>query len=78
MKKILSIMLAAILLFGLFGCGNEKPQATQGTGTFQVGFGKVDITPTEPIHMRSYGDPATHISEGALDQLNAMYKEENP
>ena len=53
MKKILSLLLCLVLCAGIFaGCGEEKQEA--GSGTFQVGYGVADVTPTESIPLDGY------------------------
>jgi len=61
MKKLFSLMLACLLLVSLFsGCTQNAPSettvpATEGLDpdTLSLGFGRVDITPTEPMPMGS-------------------------
>ena len=76
MKKILSLMLACVLLLSLCACGSSAPAETgaanAGTtaapagndSTFQVGFGEGNITPDWPIGLQGYGNEATRISTG--------------
>ena len=79
MKKILSLMLACIMLLSLCACGSTAPAgdgaapapnagsttAPAGSeGAFQVGFGSGDITPDWPIGLQGYGNEATRISTG--------------
>lgn len=71
MKKILALLLCALMLISLCACGGNTAPAKK-SGEFRIGFGKVDITPTQPIHMESYTDPAVHISEGNLSPLYAI------
>ena len=62
MKRILCILLAALLVFPLVACGQESTQTTQAPTettapaghTLYVGFGRADMTPTEPLPI---GDP---------------------
>lgn len=71
MKKWLCLTLAFVMLLGLVACGESGAGDTE-KGEFQVGFGKVDITPAEPIHLASYGDADTRISEGAMHPLYSI------
>lgn len=63
MKKILALVLAAVLLLGICGCGESKEKAPEG---LQVGFGKVDITPKGMVHLQG-GDWKSRVSTGLLD-----------
>ena len=74
MKKIIFILSALIAVLALSSCGgnggnggNESKPAEKGT--FQVGFAKIDVTPTKPVHLTSYGDDETRISEGAMHDI---------
>ena len=54
MKKFLSVLLCVVLCLSVFaGCDQEKEEAA-GTGTFQVGYGMADVTPTESIPLDGY------------------------
>ncbi len=66
MKKLLCLTLVLLMVFGLVACGGDGGKEDSGAGEFQIGFGRVDITPTEGIHLASYGDSATRIMEEAL------------
>ena len=71
MKKLLTFLLCALILLSLCACGGEAAPS-KASADFRIGFGRVDITPTQPIHMDSYIDPAIHISEGALSPMYAI------
>lgn len=69
MKKVLTIVLALVMILCLFaGCG-EKEGGKQGFDGLAVGVGRVDITPDNPIgaHINGGGDP-NRMAEGILDQ----------
>lgn len=77
MKKIVVLLLAAVMLFGLCACGEsgDKEPAKLGQkkfDTFVAGYGKVDVTPTEPVHLGSYGDAMTRISTAVRDSFYAI------
>ena len=68
MKKLVTILLAFVLLMSLVACGADteagKNDAPQG---LQVGFGRENITPLgATVHLQG-GDWASRISSGLLD-----------
>ena len=68
MKKVMSFLLAALLLV-LCACGASESAPTETTtvpaaASVQVGFGEGDITPDWPIGLQGYGNEATRISTG--------------
>ena len=77
MKKLLSIILVLCLMVGLVACGAAGDAAGQGgettaapsEGGFRVGFGRMDITPKDPVPMASYGNARDRISEGIYSYL---------
>lgn len=66
MKKLFCIVQILSLLTAC-GC-TDGGDASQ---PFRVGFGKVDITPDYAVHIGSYSNVDTRISEGATDELYA-------
>ena len=50
-------------------CGAGGDSASGGNGAFQVGFGRVDVTPEKPVHLASYGDSDTRIMEAVLHPI---------
>ena len=72
MKKILCIALAALMVFALCACGGgEGEEKAEKGGTFQVGFGRVDITPTSPMPMGGYGQTDKRLHQNVLDKIYA-------
>ena len=73
MKKILSLLLCAVLVLSLFvGCGaSEKKDGEKKIESFSVGYAKADITPTDSVPLRGYGDAMERFSEGFLEPLYA-------
>lgn len=63
MKKVLAVILCLSLL-PLFGCGAAEHD-------LQVGYGRVDITPTEPVPLRGYGNTSKRLSLEVTDPLYA-------
>ena len=72
MKKILSMILAVLLLVGLCACGSNGDPAATGDkaneAAFQVGFGRENITPDFPVALSGGGDP-NRISESVIDYI---------
>lgn len=67
MKKILCTLIALVLVFGCFGCAQSG--TTDSKAQFQVGYGRKDITPIDPVPLAGYGNSFNRISKGALDYL---------
>lgn len=70
MKKFLSLTLAFVLLLGLVACGGNDDDKESAAGSFQVGFGEVDITPQDTVYMGSFA--ADETSYGVLSTLMAQ------
>lgn len=72
MKKIISLVLAMVLVLGLCACKKEEapvPQQ-QAAAEFKVGFGRVDITPKDlGSPMGGYGQTDKRLHENVLDPL---------
>lgn len=71
MKKILSMILAVLMLVSLCACGGGNGEGTGGQGetaTFQVGFGRENITPSEPVALSGGGDP-NRIHTSVIDYI---------
>lgn len=64
MKKLLCVALSMVLLCSLFaGCKKEEAPVT-----LQVGYAKVDISPSFKVPMTGYGDE-NRYSEGVQDKI---------
>ena len=73
MKKILSMILAVLMLTGLCACGgsgagSEVSGDQTVNAVFQVGFGRENITPDFPVALSGGGDP-NRISESVIDYI---------
>ena len=68
MKRILSIALALILVLGLCACGKEAAKKPTEVPTFQVGFGRTNITPSNAngLTMEGYSG---QVSEGVFTYI---------
>lgn len=74
MKRILALLLLAVMVVGLFGCGKDAPkEQTAGVteGGFRVGYCKVNITPEERVALGGYSNPAFRTMESIGDDMYA-------
>ena len=79
MKKMLSVILALVLMLGLIACGNADgsqqtdaaAETTVAGSGFKVGYGKANITPDTGVPMGGYGRSDQRISTGTLSYLYA-------
>ena len=79
MKKSVSLLLCLLMVLAVFsGCGpateptESTPETTEGPKQSQVlsvGFGKVDVTPTESVPMNGLGTPTDRMSKDVRDPL---------
>jgi len=75
MKKVIAMLLAAVLLLGLCACGASAPAGEGGGATeggaagFLVGYGKENITPDGSVGMGGYGRADQRLSTGVLSYL---------
>jgi len=79
MKKLISLVLAALLLLSLCACssgsGNNSGTnaATEPKASFMAGYGKVDITPENyGVPMNGYGNTDTRLSTGLGSYIYAI------
>lgn len=83
MKHSLAMILAAVMLLSLTACGTSSSDASATTAEplplLQAGYGKVDITPTEPVSMTADGDAEGNLHTGIKDYLyaNCIYLVDN-
>ncbi len=70
MKKIWAIILCLVMLLGLCACGSEAEAepTTEAQPAFQVGFGRVNITPNETVGLTMEGY-SNQVSEGVLSYI---------
>lgn len=72
MKKIISLLLCTILVLSVFsGCGEGQGKGPGKITAFSVGYAKADITPTESVPLRGYGDAMERFSNGVLEPMYA-------
>lgn len=79
MKRFVSIMLTVILLLLTLGCGAGNGENAASTtqlpdqeDSFQVGFGKVNITPEYSVPLSGYGNSSQRMSTGLRSYLYAF------
>ena len=70
MKKFISLALAVLLVLGLCACGGGAAEE-ETAGSFQVGFGRADITPSTPMPMGGYGQTDKRLHANVLDKIYA-------
>ena len=72
MKRIITLLLAMVMTLSLCACaGSGDAQQTDAAKTegLQVGYAKIDITPTYEVGLHGYGDTAKRASQGFLDYI---------
>ena len=72
MKKLIVLLLTAVMIFSLCACGNsgsgEDTQAAKPEG-LQVGYAKVNITPSYEVGLGGYSDAETRTAQGFIDYI---------
>ena len=72
MKKLLSLILAIVMLLSLCACGGSGAgDQEEETPQLQIGFGKVNITPSYSVGLASSGDEKNRRSTGLVSYLFA-------
>lgn len=83
MKKIISLILAFVMVLGLCACaessgkkddqkpaeGGQQAASQQEAAGLKVGFSKVNITPDFSVGLGGYSDAETRRSEGFIDYI---------
>lgn len=75
MRRVLSLFLLMIMLMSLVGCNSSEPKDSivkENASGFRVGFGKVDVTPYDPVQLGSFGNEAARVSQGYIEPLYAL------
>lgn len=79
MKKLIAIILAAILVLSLFACASGSTDSTDGTdgakeaAAFQAGFGKADISPRDDgVPMNGFSLSTERLSTGLQSYLFSL------
>ena len=68
MKKILCLLLALIMTVGLLACsgsGDSQGKGDQAAAAegLQIGYAKIDVTPSYSVGLSGYSDAETRKSE---------------
>lgn len=73
MKKIIALLLLAVMVVGLFGCGRKEAeqQSVVTEGGFRVGYCKMNITPEECVGLGGYSNTAFRTMQSIGDDLYA-------
>lgn len=68
MKKVIVLILCAVMVLGCIGCGeNTEPEREQAA--FQVGYGRANVTPEVPVGLTGFGNASTRVSDNLLSYL---------
>ena len=67
MKKFLTLLLVAVMVLSLFGCGESKQEAP----VLKVGFAMENVTPDYNVGLGGYSDSESRTSTGVLDPIYA-------
>jgi hypothetical protein len=70
MKKLISLLLAAVLVLALCACGGGNDADTNAAPAFRVGFGRVNITPNPNTGLQMGGYDG-QVSQGVLSYIYA-------
>ena len=72
MKKLICLVLTAMLILGLCACGGDGAgETTAPADGLQVGYSKVNITPDYPCGMGGYSDQEKRLHTGLVDYIYA-------
>jgi len=74
-KKIIALALSLLIVLSLFaGCakgGSNETTAPEVKHTLSVGFGRTNISPTEPVPLGGYGNTSNRLSQTVREELYA-------
>ena len=69
MKRFFALLLAALMVFSLFACGNTEEKQAEAAPKLQLGYGRVCITPETSVPLNGYGTSTDRMSTEVLDDL---------
>ena len=69
MKKLLTILLAAVMVLSLCACAGSGEGEQESAAGLQAGFARVNITPDFSVGLGGYSDAETRRSEGFIDYI---------
>ena len=71
MKKLLCLLLSALMLLSLCACGGEEGKGKEEDTQLEVGYGKVNITPTYSVGLGGSGNDKIRRSTGMASYVYA-------
>ena len=72
MKKVFAFLLAALMVFSLFACGNtaeKQAEEEAAASKLQLGYGRVCITPDKSVPLNGYGTSTNRMSTEVLNDI---------
>lgn len=72
MKKVFAFLLAALMVFSLFACGNtteKQAEEEAAAPKLQLGYGRVCITPEKSVPLNGYGTSTNRMSTEVLNDI---------
>ena len=67
MKRLISLVLTVVIVFGLCACSDSG--TSNGDSGLQVGYARENIHPKESVPLGGYGQTSKRMSENTLDYL---------
>ena len=74
MKKVFSILLVLLMILGLCACGEsgaESSGETEGTKGLQIGYAKINVTPSYSVGISGYSNASERMSDGLMTYIYA-------
>ena len=71
MKKIICLTLAVLMLLGMVACGGSSAEEEKPAAQLEVGFGKINITPSYSVGLGGNGTDKNRRSTGLISYLFA-------
>ena len=71
MKKLLCMTLAILMLLSLCACGGSDADGEEVKSQLEIGYGKVNITPSYSVGLAASGDEKSRRSTGMVSYLYA-------
>ena len=62
MKKFLSILLSLVMILPLCACGGSGEKTPETPASLQIGFGRINATPTYDVSLHGYGEEKLRIT----------------
>lgn len=69
MKKILALILTAVMLLGLCACGGGEEAPGEDPSGLRAGYSKVNITPDYEVGLGGYSDAETRTATGMIEYV---------